>query len=99
MLAALYGLLASLLFLGTLVDAIGFVANVPLLPKTIDSGLPGPLLDVVLVTTALLGAFSVQRSAMARRSFKRWWTHFVPEPVQRSSFVLAASPALVLLWW
>jgi len=99
MLSALYGVLVYLFFLATFVYAIGFVGNLPLLPKTIDSGLPGPWLEALLVNTALLGVFAIQHSVMARRSFKRWFTRIVPEPVERSSFVLAASLALALLLW
>jgi len=99
MLSALYGVLVYLFFLATFVYAIGFVGNLPLLPKTIDSGPSGPWLEALLVNTALLGVFAVQHSVMARRSFKRWFTRIVPEPVERSSFVLAASLALALLLW
>lgn len=99
MLSALYGLLVYLFFLGTFVYAIGFVGNLPLLPKTIDSGSSGPWLEALLVNVALLAVFAVQHSVMARRSFKRWFTRLVPEPVERSSFVLAASLALALLLW
>lgn len=99
MLSALYGLLVYLFFLGTFVYAIGFVGNLPLLPKTIDSGSSGPWLEALLVNVALLAVFAVQHSVMARRSFKRWITRLVPEPVERSSFVLAASLALALLLW
>jgi protein-S-isoprenylcysteine O-methyltransferase Ste14 len=99
MFAASYGFLVQLSFLTTFVYAIGFVGNVPLLPKIIDSGTAGPLIEALPVNTALPGVFAVQHAVMARRSFKRRWTRFVPEPVERSSFVLAASLALALRLW
>ena len=98
-LAALYALAAYLFFLATFVYAIGFVGNLPLLPKTIDSGSAAPLVETLLVNFSLLGVFAVQHSVMARRGFKRWWTRVVPEAMERSTYVLAATSALALLLW
>ncbi|NKI97506.1 methanethiol S-methyltransferase [Rhizobacter sp. SG703] len=98
-LAALYGLVAYVFFLATFLYAIGFVGNLPLLPKTIDSGAAAPLAETLLVDLALLGLFAVQHSVMARRGFKRWWTTVIPEAMERSSFVLAATAVLALLLW
>jgi protein-S-isoprenylcysteine O-methyltransferase Ste14 len=97
--AALYGLVVYAFFLATFTYAIGFVGNLPLLPKTIDSGTTAPLVETLAVNLGLLSLFAIQHSVMARRGFKRWWTKVIPESVERSTFVLAATAVLALLLW
>jgi methanethiol S-methyltransferase len=95
--SVLYGGLIYLVFLPTFLYAIAFVGNLPV-PKTIDSGEPGPAATALLVNTLLLGLFAIQHSVMARPAFKRWWTRLVPEPVERTTYVLFTSLALLLLY-
>lgn len=93
-----YGALSYLMFLVAFLYAVGFVGAFPL-PRNVDHGIAAPLWEALLVNTGLLGVFGAQHSVMARPGFKRWWTRFVPKPIERSTYVLLASSALLLLYW
>ena len=93
----LYGLICYAVFFATYLYAIGFVANV-FVPRSIDAPVTDDFAASVIIDFALLLAFAVQHSVMARRGFKRWFTRFVPEPAERSTYVLASSLALIALF-
>ncbi|MBP1819369.1 isoprenylcysteine carboxylmethyltransferase family protein [Mycobacterium sp. OAE908] len=96
-LAITYGAISYALFLVVFVYAIGFIGG--LTPRSVDNAISAPVGQAITIDVALLTLFAVQHSVMARPAFKRWWTRYVPQPVERSTYVLLASLVLALLLW
>ena len=94
----LYGLIAYGASLGALLYLIGFSGDV-FVPRSVDSGTAANLAEALCIDVLLLSLFAVQHSVMARQAFKRRWVRIVPQPVERSTYVLAASIVLALLFW
>lgn len=95
--AFLYGIASYGVFFAVFLYAVGFIGGF-FTPTTLDGAPKRPVVEALAIDFALLGLFAVQHSVMARPAFKRWWTRFVPEAVERSTYVLLSSLALVVMF-
>jgi protein-S-isoprenylcysteine O-methyltransferase Ste14 len=94
----LYGVVCHLLFFVTFAYLVGFVGNL-VVPKTVDTTVAGTTGAAVVINLLLLGLFAAQHSIMARPAFKRYWTRIVPQPIERSTYVLISCLVTGLLVW
>jgi protein-S-isoprenylcysteine O-methyltransferase Ste14 len=94
----LYGVACHALFLATYAWFCGFTGNL-IVPMTIDSATTTPWAAAAAINVALLLAFGLSHSIMARPAFKRVWTRIVPAPIERSTYVLISCVALGVLMW
>lgn len=90
----LCGIIACCWFWSAFAYAVGFFMNI-FVPKSIDSGHEGPIIQSLIINSLLISAFGIQHSVMARKKFKQWWTKFIPEPLERSVYVMFAS---AIIW-
>jgi protein-S-isoprenylcysteine O-methyltransferase Ste14 len=93
-----YGVACYLVFLATFLYAIAFIGNLGT-PTALDAPASGPMALALAIDAGLLGLFALQHSVMARKGFKARWTRLVPKPIERSTYVLFSSLALILLFW
>jgi protein-S-isoprenylcysteine O-methyltransferase Ste14 len=93
-----YGVLCHALFLGVYAYMAGFFGNFGV-PRSVDSHGGGPIGWAILIDLALVAVFGLQHSVMARPAFKRVWTRIVPQPIERSTYVLLSCLAVGLLMW
>ncbi|MGB8692270.1 MAG: methanethiol S-methyltransferase, partial [Steroidobacteraceae bacterium] len=92
-----YGIICYVVLLATFLYAIGFIDNL-WVPKSMDASRQVPIATALSIDLALLALFAIQHSVMARPAFKRWWTRVVPQPAERSTYVLFSSLALIALF-
>jgi protein-S-isoprenylcysteine O-methyltransferase Ste14 len=96
--AFLYGIIAYLFFLASILYAIGWVEGMAV-PKGIDDGATSAVSEAIVINLALMTIFALQHSVMARPQFKAWWMRMVPASIERSTYVLLASLAVALMMW
>ena len=94
----LYGIVAYFVFLIAFLYAIGFVGNI-IVPKSIDTGAETTMYSSIFINVILLSVFALQHSIMARPKFKEWFNSIFSQAMERSTYILLSSLALILIYW
>ena len=96
--ALVFSIVCYAIFFATFLYLIVFVGDFAFATLTVNTGPESPPAIAALIDVALIALFGLQHSIMARPAFKRWWTRFVPPPIERSVYVLSASIVLMILF-
>lgn len=94
----LYGLFCYAVCLASFLYLIAFSTDL-VVPWRVDHGRIDGGPAALWIDLALIALFSLQHSGMARRGYKRWLGGWLPQAVERSTYVLASSLVLALLYW
>lgn len=97
-LALIYSIICFLLFNFIFLYFIGFIGNL-VIPYSIDAGESAALMQAIVINLILISLFGIQHSIMARQRFKQWWIILIPEPLERSTYVLCSCLVMILLCW
>jgi methanethiol S-methyltransferase len=94
----LYAISAYAIGMASLLYLMGFVIGAPL-AKTIDAGASARLPPTLATNLAVLLAFLVPHSVMARPRFKAFWTRIVPQALERATYILYSGLSTLLMLW
>jgi len=97
----LYGIFAYLVALYGQIWFIFYIGDWDFMTHTINDKQTLPTLWAVVIDTALVVLFGLQHSVMARNWFKSHLTKYLPQPAERSTYVLLSGIVFIIicLWW
>ena len=93
---ALFGVISYVVGIGGLAYFILFLGSWEFLPVHINSGTPGPIGTAVLINLGILILFGLQHTVTARPAFKASITRVLPEPAERSLYVLLSGVLMLV---
>ena len=91
----LYGIVCYVITVIAFIYFACFVSNT-FIPQALDAPRMVSLPRAIATDLILLGIFALQHSGMARQGFKQWWTKIIPQPIERSTYILFSSCCLFL---